>query len=137
MTRRYAMLALAVIALAASLAALGRPRPAAVSQADAPVAVRRIPVSLRIEGDSCAPARLAVPVGARVELVVLSRQARPVGVALAGYEDAVWNPALAPGASWHVTFTADRPGEDFAWLIDGRPAGRLSVSGSHLVEGHR
>ena len=137
MTRRYAVLALAVIALAASLAALGRPRPAAVPRPSAPVALRVVPVSLRVEGDSCVPARIAVPVGARVELVVRSGQPRPVRVALAGYGDAVAIPALAPGAAWHGTFMADRPGEDFAWLIDGRPAGRFAVTGSHLVRGHR
>ena len=29
------------------------------------------------------------------------------------------------------------PGEDFAWLLNGKPAAKLRVAGSHLVEGHR
>jgi hypothetical protein len=60
-----------------------------------------------------------------------------VGLALAGYEDRLAIPALSPGATWSGEFIADRPGEDFAWLLDGVPAGRLAVTGSHLVEGHR
>ena len=32
---------------------------------------------------------------------------------------------------------AERDWRNFAWTIDGRPAGRFAVQGSHLVEGHR
>jgi hypothetical protein len=65
------------------------------------------------------------------------RGAATARLTLAGYEDRLDIPALAPGAGWTGQFLADRPGEDFAWLLDGQPAGRLTVTGSHLVEGHR
>jgi len=31
----------------------------------------------------------------------------------------------------------DRPGDDFPWLVDGRPSGRFVVAGSHLEDGRR
>ena len=45
--------------------------------------------------------------------------------------------SVAPGEIAHATFRADRPGGDFAWLVDGAPSGRFAVSGSHLEEGRR
>jgi hypothetical protein len=57
-------------------------------------------------------------------------------IALAGYEEQV-HLAVPPGGTARVTFRADRPGDDFAWLVDGEPAGTLAVSGSHLIEGHQ
>jgi hypothetical protein len=65
------------------------------------------------------------------------RGEHPVRLALAGYEDRLDIPPLDPGTVWHGEFHAERPGEDFPWLLDGRPAGRLTVAGAHLVEGHR
>ena len=42
------------------------------------------------------------------------------------------------GTSWiDEQVFADRPGDDFAWEVNGQVAGKLTVSGSHLVEGHR
>ena len=68
---------------------------------------------------------LAVARGLAKAVQVLWRRNRPAAA------------PLAPGAGWTGEFLADRPGEDFAWLLDGEPAGRLTVTGSHLVEGHR
>jgi hypothetical protein len=58
-------------------------------------------------------------------------------IALPGYEDRLTVPRLEPGAQWSGGFLADRPGDDFAWVVNERPAGRFLVAGSHLVEGHR
>jgi len=75
--------------------------------------------------------------GAGISIVGWNRDAVTVTLSLAGYEDRLAPRALARGARWDTTFIADRPGEDFAWLLDGKPAGQLTVTGSHLVEGHR
>jgi hypothetical protein len=136
MKGHYLGLAIAVVVLAATLTLLGRPRraePPATAAAPTPVAV----LELAIEGGRVAPAMASVPKDARVRLRVSVRGTRGVRLSLAGYQDRLAIPELAPGSSWTGEFFADRPGEDFAWLIDGVPAGRLAVTGSHLVEGHR
>jgi hypothetical protein len=56
---------------------------------------------------------------------------------LSGYEDQVPIPPLLPDGRWTGAFLADRPGEDFAWVLDGIPTGRFAVTGSHLMDGHR
>ena len=50
---------------------------------------------------------------------------------------AYWAAEVPGKASARAEFTADRPGDDFAWIVNGIPAARLTVSGSHLIEGHR
>jgi hypothetical protein len=54
-----------------------------------------------------------------------------------GYQDRFGAAHVAPDSVWRCEFVADLPGEDFAWMVDGTPAGRFEVKGSHLVEGHR
>jgi len=136
MRGHYLGLAVVVIVLAMGLTVLGRPhheeRPAA-PPAPAPVVV----LALAIDGGRLAPAMTSVPKGARVRLRVDVRGTRGARLSLAGYQDRLAIPPLAPGETWTGEFFADRPGEDFAWLIDGVPAGRLAVTGSHLIEGHR
>ena len=83
------------------------------------------------------PAHGPVPAGRQVRLVVRNAGGDTADLRLAGYEDRVRVPAIAPGETRQVSFLADRPGDDFTWLVDARPCGRLSVTGSHLVEGHR
>lgn len=110
------------------------------SPAARPGAVAPVPgVALRIEFEdgSVLPATAVVPANHRVQLTLVNRGGAAIDVRLAGYEDRVAPGALAAGATWTGTFLADRPGEAFAWLVDGQPCGRLAVSGSHLVEGHR
>ena len=136
MKARYLLLVIGIVVIALALTLLGRPRPheAPVSApAPAPVAM----VTLTIEGGRLSPAITSVAKGTQVRLRVDMREARGVRLALAGYQDRLAIPALEPGTTWSGEFIADRPGEDFAWLIDGIPAGRLLVTGSHLVEGHR
>jgi len=136
MKGHYLGLAIGVVILALLLTVLGRLRrsetPEAVP-APAPVVV----LALVIEGGRVAPEVASIPKGTRVRLQVDVRGARGARLVLAGYEDRLAIPPLAPGATWTGEFLADRPGDDFAWLLDGVPAGRLAVTGSHLVEGHR
>jgi hypothetical protein len=66
---------------------------------------------------------------------VTNRGSKVRTLSLASYEEHV-HLAVPPGKLASVAFRADHPGSDFAWLVDGEPAGMLAVSGSHLVEGH-
>jgi hypothetical protein len=137
-TRRYGAIFVAALAVALlATFALRRPRPAAPP---VPAAVAAESVAVAVEllagGDALASPD-AIDAGRTVALAVTNRDRTPRRLRLAGYEDRVDTGALAPGATWHGGFVADRPGDDFAWLVDGRPAGRLDVRGSHLVEGHR
>jgi len=136
MKRPYLLLAAAVVVLAMALTVLGRPR-----RPETPHAVGTVtPVvelAIAIRAGQVSPAATSVPKGSRVRLRVEHRGAATARLALAGYEDRLDIPPLEPGAVWTAEFLADRPGEDFAWLLDGEPVGRLTVTGSHLVEGHR
>jgi hypothetical protein len=132
----YVALFAVVLVAAIGLTLAGRrgsvaPRPEAV-EAARPVTN----VNVVIENGSVTPARTTVQKGHDVHLRIESREARDVRVELSGYTDRV-SVGLAAGAVWEGAFPADRPGEDFVWLIDGTPSGRFDVSGSHLVEGHR
>jgi hypothetical protein len=136
MTRSYLGLAGVVAVLAVALALVGRPRgpaPAPPAAVAAPV----VDLAITIGAGQVSPAAATVPKGCRVRLRVTNQDAGPTRLALAGYDDRVSVPPLALGAVWSGEFLADRPGEDFAWLVNGEPAGRLTVTGSHLVEGHR
>lgn len=93
-------------------------------------------LALRITTEGIAPPSSQVPLGARVHLEIAASDRETLRVSLGGYEDRVAL-TIAPGAIGRVTFDADRPGEDFPWRVSGQPAGVLSVTGAHLVEGHR
>jgi hypothetical protein len=123
-----AALALGIVARLPSHAA--RPQLAAAPRAE-------VALALVIADERISPAASAVPKDHRVRLEMVNRGARAVVVTLAGYEERLPSHTLAPGETWRATFVADLPGEDFAWLVDGRPAGSLGVIGSHLIEGHR
>ena len=138
MKRSYLWLVFAVIAAAAVMTALGR-APAdrkPMDESPAP-AERSVEVALQIRDEAVSPGLVRVEVGTRVRLTVSNTGDRATALTLPGYEDRVLVPELEPGKAWTGEFLADRPGEDFAWAVNGKPAGRLVVSGSHLVEGHR
>ena len=80
-------------------------------------------VAIEIRDGAVTPATVAVPKGSRVRLAVTNRGGAAARVRLAGYEDRVDFGRLAPGQTERREFVADRPGEDFTWLVDGRPAG--------------
>jgi hypothetical protein len=136
MNRRYLQLFVAVLAAGALLAFLVRlPRresPPVAATAPAPRAA--VDLSLEASG-AVAPDRSVVPKGADVTLTVTNRGSKVRTLSLAAYEAQV-HLAVPPGTTASVAFRADRPGSDFAWLVDGEPSGTLAVSGSHLVEGH-
>ena len=71
-----------------------------------------------------------------MHLAVLNLDRGAIRFALAGYEERVSAARIAPDSTWHMLFVADRPGDEFEWQVNGHPAGRLIVLGSHLEEGH-
>lgn len=135
---RYRLLAVAALVLAVLVAVSARPRSRA-EQPTSPATASRPEqlLSVIIEGGSVRPARATAPKGSRVTVTVENRDRVARRVALLGYEGAVAPTSVAPGGAVTLRFAADRPGDDFAWLVDGHPAGTFAVSGSHLVEGHR
>lgn len=134
---RYRVLFVAVAVIAVALAIVAR-RP---RQAHAPVAavtaVPSVDLTVSFSDGSADPAAGSVPKDHRVRLTLVNRGHRPAVIDLAGYEDRLPPVTLAPGDTWRGEFLADRPGEDFAWRMDGAPCGRLAVTGPHLVDGHR
>jgi len=135
--RRYGVLFVVALAIGLALAAFAR-RPASRSSTPAllpPAPVVRI--TLEIGSDDVTPEIVTVPLGSRVMLSILNRTPRDHGVSLAGYQDRVAAPRIVAGQRWSDLFIADRPGDGFAWLVDGRPMGHLDVQGPHLIEGHR
>jgi hypothetical protein len=133
---RYLALLLGAVVLGALVSALARaPGPARVAP-EAPPAAPTAALDLEVRDGTVAPGTASVPKDHRVILRIVNRGTRPVRLALAGYEDRL-AVVLTPGEIWRGEFLADRPGDDFAWLLDGKPAGRLAIAGSHLVDGHR
>jgi hypothetical protein len=135
--RAWLLLAALVLAGALALSVVARlPR-----RAPAPVAPPAPPpvdrATLEVAGDSLSPSRIEGVLGHRLAVTFVNRGRRPAHLALSGYEHAFAARDLAPGASRTDTLLLDLPGEDFAWMLAGRPAGQLRVAGSHLAEGHR
>ena len=139
MKRAYLILGALTLAAGLALTAAGRIPLRRTPAAPAPVAGAGevVVLAVAIEGGAIHPASCAVPKDRRVRLTVTNRGAAAASLSLAGYQDRATLGPLAPGEARTVEFLADRPGEDFAWLLDGRPVGRLAVTGSHLAEGHR
>lgn len=132
---------LALFAIAATAALLlaapvrrwaSRPAPVAAAKE-----LPRASLTLFVGKDGVQPARTEVPKDHRVALAIANHSGRAVRMALAGYEGRLDIGTLEDGATWMGSFTSELPGDDFAWLVDGEPAGRLAVTGSHLTEGHR
>ncbi len=138
-TRRpYLWLLGAVLALALAVSALGRvPGRRAMIREKLATPTTAVAVALTIEDGALNPATIHALKGQRLALTVVNAGSSRAELALPGYEDRLPAVALQPGASWRGELLADRPGEDFAFLVNGEPAGRLIVAGSHLVEGHQ
>jgi len=134
---RYLRLLAIVLLAAVTVGVLSRfPRSAVrPGQPEPPAPLAELAIEV---GDSTVtPFASTVPKDHRVRLTIHNAAARAHAVRLAGYEREVSIDTLGAGATWSGEFLAALPGDDFAWLVDGEPAGRLSVTGSHLVEGHR
>ena len=103
----------------------------------APSPTTVLAVMVDVYPDRVVTAPPALPVGSTVALTVRNHTQAPVRLALSGYEDRVSARSIAPDTSWRDTFLAYRPGEQLAWLVNGEPAGRFDIRGSHLEKGHR
>lgn len=136
--KRYLMLFLVGLGAASVLFAIGRRSPATAPEDVATSDLRAVDLELVITKEHrLEPQVAAVPKDHRVRLTVWNRDTRPVSMTLMGYQDRVAVRMVPPDSAWRGEFVADRPGEDFAWMLEGTPVGRLEVRGSHLVEGHR
>jgi hypothetical protein len=140
MRRRYLWLLVASAAVALILTMWGgtRTRRALAPDPSESAWVRPVELEIMIGPDGgMTPPSVQVEKDKRVVASLTNAGHRPVRVELPGYEDRLPAVTIEPGGSWRGEFLADRPGEDFAWLVDGKPAGRFIVAGSHLIEGHR
>ncbi len=135
--KRYAQLFLGLLLLGIALVGLGHIRRADPKRPPAASLPAARDVALEIGAAGMSPSSVTVPKGVRVRLSVANRSPRAVRFALSGYQDRLLVLTLGPGESARREFVADRPGEDFAWLVDGSPQGRFEVAGSHLAEGHQ
>jgi len=110
--------------------------------APAPVVARApeipsVDLELVLTRDGLSPANSSVPKDHCVRLAIVNHRHDRVGLSLHGYQDRLLIGWIDPDSTWRGEFLADRPGEGFAWMLEGEPVGQLNVSGSHLVEGHR
>jgi FtsP/CotA-like multicopper oxidase with cupredoxin domain len=136
--RPYLWLLGGVAALALVLSALGRvPGRRASVETPAADSTSVEAVTLVIHGGTVTPATVRVAKGTRVALTVTNTGASRAELALPGYEERLPAIVIPAGSTWSGQFAADRPGDDFAWMVNGQAAGRFTVVGSHLEEGHR
>ena len=136
--KRYLMLFVGAVVVGFILLAVGRRIPAGPSGGEHAPRGPVVEVAITVTPDShIEPDAISVPKDARVRLSVTNRHRLAVSLALMGYQDRFGVPYVAPDSTWRGEFVADRPGDDFAWVLEGAPVGRLRVTGSHLVEGHR
>lgn len=138
--RRYLGLLIAIVGVSVAVSLWGRPTMSHRRSSAGPSAasVPAVEVLLRIEHDGTLnPDMVVVENGSRVAVSLKNESGRPMPVELPGYEDRIAPGRIEPGGTWRGEFVADRPGDDFAWLVHGKTAGRFVVSGSHLIEGHR
>lgn len=137
MRNRYLGLLALIVLVAIALTVVGRmPRRAsAPAPAAAPVVIDSLTVELR--DGRLLPAEASAGLGHQLALTLTNHGSASVEVRLSGYEHQLAPIVLGPGESVQRSILLDLPGEDFAWLVDGRPLARLRVAGSHLVEGHR
>ena len=110
--------------------------------APAPVVTRApeipaVDLELTLTSQGISPELSSVPKDHRVRLTIVNRRRDRVGLSLHGYQDRLMIGWIDPDSTWRGEFLADRPGEGFAWMLEGEPVGKLAVVGSHLVEGHR
>jgi hypothetical protein len=133
--RAWGLLVVASAVAAFGLAALARvPHPPDTTRLEP--ARPRAAVSLTVEHGAVSPAVTTVRKGHQVQLAVLNHSGSAIRFALTGYEERVSVARIAPDSTWRTVFRADRPGDEFEWQVNGRPAGRFIVLGSHLEEGH-
>lgn len=133
MKRSYLLLAVVVVVAGVALGLLSRlPRREAPGPLASPAAARVV-VTVEIGADGSVTAEPeSVPKGALLVLRAVNLGTLPRTLSLSGYDERLRLP-VTPGEFAHATLRADRPGSDLAWLVDGAPAGRFAVTGSHLA----
>jgi hypothetical protein len=137
MKQGYLTLLAISLATAIALSVFGHRTPVAPHAADAHEKAPREEVAIVIANGEVSPAVTSVSKDHLVRLTVANGGPAPVALRLAGYEDRVAIATFAPRETRTIEFLADRPGDDFTWLVDGRPRGRFAVTGSHLIGDHR
>jgi len=137
MKRRYHALFAIALGLAALLTALGRGAKHAPPPPPASAPAPLVQIRIELRNGVVSPPLASIPKDHRVALEIANLGGHATSVHLAGYEDRVAVDGLAPGATRRIEFLVDRPGDDFPWLVDGRPSGRFVVAGSHLEDGRR
>lgn len=135
--KRYAWLLAVGVVLSLGALVVGRTVRFSAPAPEAATELETTALDLVLGADGLEPRTAAVPKDHRVMLSVRNDRPSPVTLTLQGYDDRLAAGPIAPGQTWRGEFIADRPGEAFAWVVDGVASGRLSVTGSHLVEGHR
>lgn len=141
MKARYLGILAVSVALAVAMTLWGGSAGRRSSEAHGPAdsaPSRPVEVALGIEPDgTVTPAAVSVEKGRRVHVAVTNHGETPARLELPGYDDKIPAATVGAGETWTAEFIADRPGEDFAWVVNGAPASRFLVTGSHLIEGHR
>ena len=137
MSSRYLALLAGAFALGLVLMFVARsihaPTPVTVRAPEIP----SVELALTLTKDGITPANASVPKDHRVRLAITNHRHDRVGLSLHGYQDRLMIGWIEPDSTWHGEFLSDRPGDGFAWMLEGEPVGRLAVEGSHLVDGHR
>jgi hypothetical protein len=135
--KRYFLLLGSALAVGLVLMLIARtvhmPAPAVPRVVDIP----SVDLALTLTRQGITPENSSVPKDHRVRLTIVNRRRDRVGLALHGYQDKLMIGWIDPDSTWRGEFLADRPGEGFAWMLEGEPVGKLTVLGSHLVDGHR
>jgi hypothetical protein len=140
MKGRYLGLLVVSVVVAVALTLWGRTaaRRTPVGGERGPIPNRPVELVLMISPDGAmTPPSMSVEKGRRIDASLTNTGSTTARVELPGYEDRFAAVTIEPGDTWRGEFLADRPGDDFAWMVNGKPAGRLMVTGSHLIEGHR
>ena len=137
MKRSYVRLAAVVVVAALALGLLSKLPRREPTRPAPPLSGARVAVSLEIAaGGEVLADTSSISKGSLLTIRAVNRGDRPRLLSLSGYEDRL-RLVVVPGEIARATLRADRPGGDFAWLVDGTPAGRFVVSGSHLDEDSR
>ena len=136
--KRYLLLFMGAVVAGLILVALSRRFPLAPAGDEQAPGGPVVEIAITVTPDAhIEPDAVSVPKDARVRLSVTNRHRLAVSLALMGYQDRFGAAYIPSDSTWRGEFVADRPGDDFAWVLEGAPVGRLRVTGSHLMEGHR
>jgi hypothetical protein len=135
--RRYFLLLGSAFVIGLVLIPVARTVHVAPPAAPKVAGIPSVDLALTLTKAGITPENSSVPKDHRVRLTIVNHRRDRVGLALHGYQDKLMIGWIDPDSTWRGEFLADRPGEGFAWEMEGDPVGKLAVLGSHLVDGHR